>query len=494
MNKIQNYKRLISITNKLILNNKINFEMLCIPFFQVIKGNDYHYRNYSFLFSKNIFIFFKNLLISFISIFRIFFQIFFKKPNYSNSSFLKKNFDFLFVSHLISRKYLSDKQDFHFGKVPFIHKEKTGMIYLNHISKFNSTNDLRLLSKFPLPIYILINQTCLNNYFIILGRLLKQSLRVLKLIKIKSNLLEIKVIIFGFIKSLSSSTFYNHVLMLEFFLLIKKTNPKFLIFTFEGQSYEKIIIYAARLANPKIKIIGYQNSPLIKNQNTFLLKFQSKFMPNEIWTSGSFCKKIIKKNKLRIKTKILGSPKFILVNILKKNIYIKNPHKKLTCLVAPEGVHSETFILFNFCLNYLKIYNDINFLWRLHPEISKENLFNNFSLFNYNSNEIKFSNNKDSDFISSDLFLYRGTTLVTQAVKFGLRPLYLSLGKKDFNIDPMYKYQHIWKKTIYTYRDLNIVVNEKFSIADKLDFTKKVSGFSNTILQKVNYNIIQNLR
>lgn len=492
MNKIINYKKLIAITNKLVLSKKNNYEMLCIPFFHVIKGNDYHYRNYSFLFSKDVLIFFKNLLISFLSVFIFIFKIFSKKFNYNNSSFFKKKYNYLFVSHLVNRKHLREKQDFHFGKVPFFYKKSTGMIYLNHISKLNSLDDLRLLNNFSLPIYILINQHCVSNYFIILGRVLKQSFKILKFIKFKSSLLAIKVIIFGFIKSFARSTFYNHVLFFEFFSLIKKTSPKFLIFTFEGQSYERVIIYAAKLANPKIKIIGYQNSPIIKNQNTFFLKFKPKFMPDEIWTSGSFCKKVIK-NKFKIKTKILGSPKFIHQNTISKNIHL-NARKKFTCLVAPEGVLSETYILFNFCLNYLKIHNNINFLWRLHPEISKEKLFNNFSFFNYKSNEVKFTNNEDTDFISSDLFLYRGTTLVTQAVKFGLRPLYLSLGQKDFNIDPLYKYQHIWKKTIFTYHDLYNVVNEKFSNVDKLDFTKKVSEFSNTILQKVDYNIIKNLK
>ena len=53
---------------------------------------------------------------------------------------------------------------------------------------------------------------------------------------------------------------------------------------------------------------------------------------------------------------------------------------------------------------------------------------------------------------------------------------------------------NIWKKTISTYHDLNKAVNEKFSNVDKLDFTKNVMEFSNTILQKVDYNIIKNLR
>lgn len=492
MNQVINYKRLIKITNRLLLNKKNKFEIFCIPFFQVIKGNDYHFRNYTFLFSKKIFIFIKNLLISFISIFIFLIKGFFKKNNYNNASFLKHNFDYLFLSHLINEKYLKNKIDFQFGKVPFIHKKKTGIVYLNHISDFNYFNNLKLLEKFPLPIYILLNQSTFNDNIKIIVKVIKQSFKILRLIKKKLNLLELKLIIFGFIKSFSSSVFYNHVLMLEFFLLVKKVKPKFLIFTFEGQSYERIIIYAARLAQPNIKIIGYQNSPLIENQNTVLLKFKPEFMPDEIWTSGKFCANVIKK-KLEMPTQILGSPKFIYTKPLIKDLSIKD-NKILTCLVAPEGVLSETYILFRFCLDYINSHSNINFIWRLHPEISKSNLLKKFSLFNHNLKKIKFSDNSNEDFLISDLFLYRGTTLATQAVKFGLRPLYLSLGKKDFNIDPLYKFNHIWKKTIYNCDDLNSVANERISNRNKTKFIKKVSFFSQTILQQINYNVIKNLK
>ena len=133
MNKIFNYKNLINITNKLVLNKKNNYEMFCVPFFQVIKGNDYHFRNYSFLFSKNVFIFFKNLFISFISVFIFIFKIFFKKFNYNNSSFFKKKYKYLFVSHLVNRNYLSEKKDFHFGKVPFFYKKRTAKLFLRYL-------------------------------------------------------------------------------------------------------------------------------------------------------------------------------------------------------------------------------------------------------------------------------------------------------------------------------------------------------------------------
>jgi hypothetical protein len=281
--------------------------------------------------------------------------------------------------------------------------------------------------------------------------------------------------------------------MLEFFLLIKRTKPKFLIFTFEGQSYERVIIYAAKLADSKIQIIGYQNSPLIKNQNTLLLKFDSKFMPDEVWTSGYFCSEIVKK-KLKIRTKILGSPKYICRKQVNNYVFFNNNSKKITCLVAPEGTLSETFMLFNFCLTYLNTYNNINFLFRLHPEINKKKLFSKFNIFNKNFSKVKFTKNKNDDFMTSDLILYRGTTLVTQAIKFGLRPLYLSLGKNDLNVDPLYNYHHIWKKIINSHYDLNIASFEKFTNSKKIIFTRKLQDFSDTILQKIDYRVIKSLK
>ena len=493
MNEILNYRKLIGITNKLILNKRNSFEIHCIAFFHVIKGSEYHFKNYRFLFNKSKFILLKCICISFLSFFKFFTKkIFNKKSKYNNSLFLDHEFDYLFVSHLVNETYLNKRVDFQFGKVPFVHK-KTGMVYFNHISNFDYSKNLNLLKKFPVPIYILENKTNLCNYFKIILSVFKQSFKIFKLIKFDLNLLEIKLIIFGLIKSFSSSTLYNYVMMLEFFLLIKRTKPKFLIFTFEGQSYERVIIYAAKLADPRIKIIGYQNSPLIKNQNTLLLKFDSKFMPDEVWTSGYFCSKIVKK-KLKIRTKILGSPKYISRKQVNNYAFFNNNSKKITCLVAPEGTLSETFMLFNFCLIYLNTYNNINFLFRLHPEINKNKLFSKFNTFNQNFTKVKFTKNKNDDFMTSDLILYRGTTLVTQAIKFGLRPLYLSLGKNDLNVDPLYNYHHIWKKIIYNHHDLNTASFEKFTNSKKIIFTRKLQGFSETILQKIDYRVIKGLK
>ena len=46
-----------------------------------------------------------------------------------------------------------------------------------------------------------------------------------------------------------------------------------------------------------------------------------------------------------------------------------------------------------------------------------------------------------SDFVRSNIVLYRGSTSAVQAVAAGLRPIYFQVGK-EMSIDPIYEMQH----------------------------------------------------
>ena len=49
--------------------------------------------------------------------------------------------------------------------------------------------------------------------------------------------------------------------------------------------------------------------------------------------------------------------------------------KKITCIVLPEGIDFECHFLFNFSLKCSKLLSEVLFIWRLHPMISFESLF-----------------------------------------------------------------------------------------------------------------------
>lgn len=494
MLNISLYKKTINITNKIILKKSQNFFLLFNSFFLIVKGNDYHFSNYKFLFGNKrsfLIFFFKNIF----SFFTFFFnQIFFyKKDNYENKFFLKKKIKYLFISHLINIEHLKKKTDFHFGKIPFYHKNSSAVIYVNHLSNLNYTNNKSLFKNFGIPIYILINRTNIYNLLKTIFLILLEVLRLLKLINLRSELFEVKVILSGIIKFFSAQTLHNYVLFFELRNILKKINPEFLIFTYEGQAYEKSIISAAFWKKRKIRLIGYQNSPVIQNQNTLFLKFKSNLMPHEVWTSGSFCQSLLK-NRLNIKTRNLGSPKFLEAPIINKKQLSKKINEKINCLVAPEGLWSEIDIFLNFCLNYCKVYDNIKFILRLHPEISKLNLLNKFKNLDSKIDLLKISDfTLIDDFKRSDLILYRGTTVVTQAVKFGIMPIYLCKEKNDFNVDPLFSFKSPWKKTVTNIRDLNKISIINYKTSTKINYIKEITKFSNTILHKLDFRVIKNI-
>jgi hypothetical protein len=494
MTHISSYNKLINLTNKIILNKYQNFSLYFNPFFFIIKGNDYHFSNYKFLFGnkRSILIFFFKNIFSFFTFF--FNQIFFfRSDNYENKFFLKKKIKYLFISHLINTEYLHKKTDFHFGKIPLYHKNESAIIYVNHLSNFNYKDNKFLFKNFGIPIYILINRTNIYNIFKIILFVFGQIFRLIKLINLRSKLFEVKVILSGIIKSFSAQTLYNYVLFFELQNILKKTDPEFIIFTYEGQAYEKSIISAAFLKKRKVRLIGYQNSPVVQHQNTLFLKFKSNLMPHEIWTSGSFCQNLLKK-RINIKTRNLGSPKFLKAPLINKKYLLKKINKKITCLVTPEGLWSEMDIFLIFCINYCKIYDNIRFIFRLHPEISKLNLLNKFKNLDDKIDLLKISDySLIDDFKRSDLILYRGTTVVTQAVKFGIMPIYLCKEKNDFNIDPLYSYKSPWKKRVINIRDLNQISIKNYQTSAKLNYIKKITNFSNTILHKLDFRVIKNI-
>ena len=93
------------------------------------------------------------------------------------------------------------------------------------------------------------------------------------------------------------------------------------------------------------------------------------------------------------------------------------------------------FELNQFYLQFLKLNNSINFIWRFHPIIDIKKILKDINYKNKQKNiEISQGNNLDSDIRKSKLVLYRGSSTVIEAVKKGLIPLYLNSNDK-INID-----------------------------------------------------------
>ena len=133
----------------------------------------------------------------------------------------------------------------------------------------------------------------------------------------------------------SGSAYNNLKLVFQFDKILAKYNPKFLFLTFEGHSWERLIINHVKKKFPKIIILSYQFSVLTKHSSSIYLNLGKNFKPDIILTSGNFTKNKFKKNL---------DPKITYINIgsNKFNPISQKSSKNSDVLIIPEGFKSET--------------------------------------------------------------------------------------------------------------------------------------------------------
>ena len=128
-------------------------------------------------------------------------------------------------------------------------------------------------------------------------------------------------------------------------------------------------------------------------------------------------------------------------------------------------------------MQFLKLNNSINFIWRFHPIIDIKKILRDINYKNKQKNiEISQGNNLDSDIKKSKLVLYRGSSTVIEAVKKGLIPLYLNSTDK-INIDILKQFNNP-KNYINKFKDLNLF-NQKY-VRNKFSFDNIKKNVSRT--------------
>ena len=242
---------------------------------------------------------------------------------------------------------------------------------------------------------------------------------------------------------------------------MKITKPKKIVTTFEGHAFERNIFKAAYDNNNKCTKLAFHHSLPFKDQFAYLNFLKNNSNPDLILASGKYSFRKFNNNKnFKKKTFQVGSNRISRKKILSNKNFKKN--KKNTCLVIPEGIHDEAVFMLNFCLDYLHNFENLNFIIRLHPALrDKTNFYKN--IFNDKfKNCVSFSKNKEpnGDFQRSEYCLYRGSSLVFDAIKNGLVPYYLRK-KNEISFDPMsLEGRKEIKNKIYTSKNLFLKISK----------------------------------
>ena len=473
-----------------ILDDNIESEnIIGIPFLHVIKEHPSLTTKYDNLFIESNSYNYINLLLQFIKTFtRIVIGIF--RKTFEIKKLIKEPYDVIFISHLLNENQIRDPEDFYFYNLPSKLTSDNIKVLVILINNTNLKPQLISIKSGNISFdkLILPKLTNLKIEFNIFKKMLNSARSLIKQTKNKGNLLKKKILFKSAIESLKESSFFSIRIQKQLDQIFEITSPKYLIITHEGHSWERMCFSAARKISRNIFCIGYQHSILSKYQFSISLDLTKLYNPDLVLTSGliSFEKLSTTIGLNNIQLDILGSNRgksYSQISLLKEDI---------TILVVPEGIEEECLKLFNFALEYSKLNNNLNFIFRLHPIINFDNFIKKYKIFKTLPFNIKFSfNSIETDLVNSQVVLYRGSNVIIDAVLFGLMPIFLT-DDKNISLDPLYFLNNNnWKKTIKNTSDFSKAISfyiENISNniikTDSQDYCKK-------IFTPLNYNILR---
>lgn len=256
--------------------------------------------------------------------------------------------------------------------------------------------------------------------------------------------------------------------------IAKQINIETYTLSFENNPYERMQMLALREYLTTTKIYGYQHVPIADSAlNLFLGKKEGAIAPapDKIITIGTPTKELLEEQGYQPEIVAGCGLRFELKNPLMLNQHLLI-HKII--LVTPEGGLDESVNLVNFVGNTLEKYFPENYpslvIVRSHPELPFEK-YKHLLTFDLTKISISHTASLESDLIFADVLIYRGSSSVISAIKYGLATIYVEFEKDIASLDPV-KENTALKHVVKTEAELFEALN-KISFMVEGDFIKE---------------------
>lgn len=225
--------------------------------------------------------------------------------------------------------------------------------------------------------------------------------------------------------------------------------PKILLTLYEGHAWEQLAWEAAQKVAPSCRTVGYQHTVLLPHQWSLLRSADGSPVtakPDVVLCLGPKTAQMLQPGHPHSRLIPFGTFRRSAQGSIPS---LPAPQKK-TILVLPEAHPEEMDLMFQTALQAAKLLPDHRFILRCHPIIpSPRKLVLKHAgkdprlLPNV---EISSGKGVEEDFIRSSAILYRGSSAVLYAIRFGLKPIYLHDGILP-DLDPLFELQ-AWKEQV----------------------------------------------
>lgn len=426
--------------DQLLLSKNTSIYRISIPWLNLIRPHPSLLRNYSHIFDisnpiSNFFFFLKKFIFAILKFIFSFIRSLLNKKTF-DSAIHRKFYDVILVSHLVSSIQLEAKDDLYFGSMPSELKnagfkalivmidQRTKKIFFkgDRYIRQNDKDFITLGWRMPL-------RYSLKNYVLFFKEFLSLFCQALFV----KNMTEKKILFSAAIDCLNNGP-GTLLIADQIASLVNTFKANFLITTYEGHTYEKLIFARSRDTNPDVFCMGYQHATLFYLQHGIKRQLGKEYAPDMVLASGVISKREFENFDSSWRTLLIGSKRAgNLSGDIKRNGRFK------TCLVLPEVQESEVLKLFNYSLACAKNFKNIKFIWRLHPAFSLDRLQAIDARFSQLPSNITLSNKTlTEDAMVSDIALFRGSSSIIEAVTSGTIAVYLS-NKKEISINPLYR-------------------------------------------------------
>jgi hypothetical protein len=357
---------------------------------------------------------------------------------FSNQNVLG-NIDTIFVSHYTHKGISALDQDFYFGDLPKRTRNKSSenlVLFINHTrdrSMSQSSNHNVINFK---PRKSVLPKTTSNKTFI---RIYLNQIKLFYKVFIKANRNSKvsgiqKIFLFEFaLQQLSRSAFIQQCLIHNVIDICRKCEPRKIMLTFEGHSYETFLARKIDKSFVNMEISVYQFSIPVAMQVSFFKNLELLPSKTVIYVSGESPAKQIKtltsleKNRIQV----LGSHKN---NKKSLNMVVKG--KNLTVLITPEGSRSslaEFVALLGHCIEALP---NVNFILRAHPASSRYALKILTKIIGPNSSKFLSDDTLENDLRVAHICIYKNSVVGIQGLQYGVLPIHFSNGNSG-DVDPI---------------------------------------------------------
>jgi hypothetical protein len=216
--------------------------------------------------------------------------------------------------------------------------------------------------------------------------------------------------------------------------VITAVRPRILLTIYEGHAWERCVLNAARAADPRILRVGYQTTIVFERSHAMRrsLGADGAYDPDVILASGDVPRTTLERSPALRRTRVitLGSYRRPRTSVADR------PRSSRTILVLPDGVATETILLFDFASRCARAMPDVRFILRAHPLLPFERVRSRLGVFSASLRNVEVSRSRslDEDLVGAGAFIYRGSSTAVNGVLAGLRPFqFMRLGELDFD-------------------------------------------------------------